>query len=434
MSRPDDRTDVLVLGAGLAGLTAAVRCAQLGHTVRLLERLPRAGGLCGEYQLDGHTFVRACNEFGSEMATLLAELGADVQFRPSRSRFHLAHGTVQLPPDLSTALGLLPRLPGMWRLWRASKRPEMHSLADLVDAAGDPVLTDLVGIVASLAGVPLGYMRLDEMGQVMRDHDGYGWKRPVKPLGGPQALTDALVQRLRDLGGTLQCNVAVQRIERHEGGFVAHTHDGTFRARQVITSQPRWDAYPADAPPSLALAQVLLVVDEGLRFPGDVETLYSMPARVRETMDQLAAGKEVHEFGFSLIRNHMPVQDGTRTLVGFFAAPAGVHDFDPAQRDRLGTYIRTRGEAMLPGLNAALKWMRLVSPADFERLHGLSSTPLQRMTTFGTPRPQILDPRTGLHHVGVSVQPPGNDGNAAARSGKMAADLVHAALQETAVP
>lgn len=39
-SYPSTGIDVLIVGTGLAGLTAALECARKGHTVRLLERMP----------------------------------------------------------------------------------------------------------------------------------------------------------------------------------------------------------------------------------------------------------------------------------------------------------------------------------------------------------------------------------------------------------
>lgn len=35
---PDSDLDVLIIGAGLAGLTAAIECVRKGHRVRVLER------------------------------------------------------------------------------------------------------------------------------------------------------------------------------------------------------------------------------------------------------------------------------------------------------------------------------------------------------------------------------------------------------------
>src|ERR1043166_4515566 len=114
--------DVVVVGAGLAGLTAAVSLARAGRSVTVYERLPRAGGLCGSFVEEGYEFVLACNEFGGDIVPAFAALGLDVAFHSSRTRVSLGHETLALPPDARTVLCLTRRAPALlrflWRAWR----------------------------------------------------------------------------------------------------------------------------------------------------------------------------------------------------------------------------------------------------------------------------------------------------------------------------
>jgi squalene-associated FAD-dependent desaturase len=66
--------DVAVIGGGLAGIATALRCADAGHRVTLLEALPRLGGLThsfrrstgrGEIWVDNgqHVFLRCCTAY-----------------------------------------------------------------------------------------------------------------------------------------------------------------------------------------------------------------------------------------------------------------------------------------------------------------------------------------------------------------------------------
>jgi squalene-associated FAD-dependent desaturase len=64
------RTRVAVVGGGLAGITAALRCADAGADVTLLEARPRLGGLAtsfrrGELDVDNgqHVFLRCCTAY-----------------------------------------------------------------------------------------------------------------------------------------------------------------------------------------------------------------------------------------------------------------------------------------------------------------------------------------------------------------------------------
>jgi squalene-associated FAD-dependent desaturase len=70
--------DVVVIGGGLAGITAALRCADAGRRVTLLEARPYLGGLTysfrrGELDVDNgqHVFLRCCTAYRS----LLERLG-----------------------------------------------------------------------------------------------------------------------------------------------------------------------------------------------------------------------------------------------------------------------------------------------------------------------------------------------------------------------
>ena len=72
-------TRVAVLGGGLAGLAAALRAADAGHTVTLVERRARLGGLAGSFRrgeahvdTGQHVFLRCCDAYRG----LLHRLGA----------------------------------------------------------------------------------------------------------------------------------------------------------------------------------------------------------------------------------------------------------------------------------------------------------------------------------------------------------------------
>ena len=47
---------VVVIGAGIGGITAATHLAQKGFHVQVLEKNPRPGGRCDRFSRDGHHF------------------------------------------------------------------------------------------------------------------------------------------------------------------------------------------------------------------------------------------------------------------------------------------------------------------------------------------------------------------------------------------
>jgi phytoene dehydrogenase-like protein len=430
--KPDGGTerDVVVVGAGLAGLTAAVSLARAEKSVTVYERLPRAGGLCGSFVDEGYEFVIACNEFGGAIVRIFAGLGLDVEFRPSRSRVSLGDEMLSLPPDAWTVLRLARRAPALLRfLWRA-RRTESGSLAEVLDAAHAPrSLSDLIGILAAMAGVPLQSLRLEEVREVLSTHRGFGWSRPVKPVGGPPAMVAALVRGLERGGGRLRLGAPVQEVRRDEsGGFRVRTSEGEVTARQVVSSRPRWDCYPSDAEPGLSLAQIALAVRDDLVFPKGFQTVYHVPRDVRSWMNELAAGRAPRAFAFNLAQGQLPEHPGYYTLVGFFAVPRGESEWSAQRRASLERYLLEEAERLLPGLRAALLFHRLYSPAEYLARHGIVSQPVPVLPRNAFVRPSQLDDRTGILHAGTSVFPPGNDANAAVVSGLRAAELALQAL------
>ena len=95
----NDRPHVAVVGGGLAGLTAALDCADAGARVTLLERRQRLGGLTWSFEHDGlrvdngqHVFLRCCREYLS----FLDRIGArgDVTLQERLDIPVLAPGTI----------------------------------------------------------------------------------------------------------------------------------------------------------------------------------------------------------------------------------------------------------------------------------------------------------------------------------------------------
>ena len=90
---------VVVIGGGLAGITAAIALAESGADVTLLEARPRLGGATCSFQRDGltvdtgqHVFLGCCSAYRG----LLAKLGM-TEHAPLQDRFDV---TVLAPGPL----------------------------------------------------------------------------------------------------------------------------------------------------------------------------------------------------------------------------------------------------------------------------------------------------------------------------------------------
>ena len=73
--------DVIVVGAGMAGLTSAAFLARSGYSVLLLERLEKVGGCVNSFQRDGYVFdggIRAVENSGV-LLPMLRQLGIEME-------------------------------------------------------------------------------------------------------------------------------------------------------------------------------------------------------------------------------------------------------------------------------------------------------------------------------------------------------------------
>ncbi|HEX4838332.1 MAG TPA: FAD-dependent oxidoreductase, partial [Solirubrobacteraceae bacterium] len=115
---------MIVLGGGLAGITAALDCAQGAAHVTLLEVRPRLGGAAYSYERDGlrldngqHVFLRCCTAYRALLLRLGSERRVKIQPRleipvlcPRGKSAMLRRGGLPAPLHLAGALARYPHL------------------------------------------------------------------------------------------------------------------------------------------------------------------------------------------------------------------------------------------------------------------------------------------------------------------------------------
>jgi protoporphyrinogen oxidase len=87
--------DLVILGAGPAGLAAAWRAARRGLSVVVLEKSTQVGGLAGSFEVDGITVDYGSHRLNPAthpeiLADLRGLLGDDLQTRTRRDRLRIA--------------------------------------------------------------------------------------------------------------------------------------------------------------------------------------------------------------------------------------------------------------------------------------------------------------------------------------------------------
>ena len=81
----EQRFDAIVVGGGIAGLTAAAYIARAGQNVLLIERQHKVGGLVQTFERDGIYFdggLRSIENSGI-VFPMLKQLGIDIEFTKS---------------------------------------------------------------------------------------------------------------------------------------------------------------------------------------------------------------------------------------------------------------------------------------------------------------------------------------------------------------
>jgi squalene-associated FAD-dependent desaturase len=250
---------VVVIGGGLAGITAALRCADAGRQVTLFESRPQLGGLThsfsrGELRVDNgqHVFLRCCTSY----RTLLDRLGvADrVELQPRLAipvcspgasapvwlrrsvlpaPLHLAASLLQYRPltileRLRFALAALalrrvdPTRPATdeqnFGSWLRQHRQSDRAIAALWELVGVATLNSRADDASlSLAATVFQEGLLTDAAAA-----DIGWSRvPLRELHG-----DPAAARLRDAGAQVRTGVTVRGIEARDGGGMAGSAGG----------------------------------------------------------------------------------------------------------------------------------------------------------------------------------------------------------------
>jgi all-trans-retinol 13,14-reductase len=255
---------VVVVGSGLGGLTAAVALAQQGARVTVLEKQPRPGGYATSFSRKGYTFDVALHALpaggpGELFERLVADLGlsGDVSFvkldRPARMR--LGASSYDIPMGYDAIFDACER-------YFPSERRGIAAFRSFVlrrgPAYADVLMTDRVrpgGIARFLPAIPeflhLTSISADALlSRFVRNpackaflyQPAVFLALPMKGLpainffmmfsllagtgmytiaGGGQALTNALVKRLKTLGGEIVTNEEALSIEIQSGRAVA---------------------------------------------------------------------------------------------------------------------------------------------------------------------------------------------------------------------
>jgi protoporphyrinogen/coproporphyrinogen III oxidase len=272
--------NVVVIGAGVSGLTAAYRAQQRGVKVTLLEASVRAGGVIRTVRHDGCLLEAGPDCWVSTKPAgieLVKELGLESELTGTREglrrSFILHKGTLKRMPEgffllAPTSIGALLRtrtlsLPGKLRMGLEFFKPVRQddsdeSLADFVrrrfgrealERIAQPMIAGIYTADPEKLSLQATFPQLITMERehrsVIRALRKRGDKQQKAASGpryglfvslrsGMQTLTDKLAERLDDL----RLDTPVSAVRKVDGGFEVQTPGETLRADAVIMALP----------------------------------------------------------------------------------------------------------------------------------------------------------------------------------------------------
>ena len=256
--------DLIVLGAGPAGLMAAWRAARSGRSVVVLERADAVGGMAGSFSVSGvrvdHGSHRLHPSTSPEiMADLRGLLGDDLQTRPRHGRLRVDDRWVGFPlrpADLARALppATIARIGVEALAAPLRRRGAAASYADVLRRGLGPTLYDrLYGPFAlKLWGIP-GEQIDPEQARVRvradtpvkiagrmlrRSKDGSG-RIFYYPRRGFGQIVDAVADAAVAAGAQVRMGTEVSEIRPgHDGVRVTTAGGDDVSARHLFTTAP----------------------------------------------------------------------------------------------------------------------------------------------------------------------------------------------------
>ena len=298
MKKMANSVDVIVIGAGIGGLTAAALLQERGFSTIVFEKNKFPGGSCSAFQKGGYTFDAGASVFygfcdDDSRGTLnlhtriFRKLGVEVQTIPDpvQIHYHMPAG-FEVPAwlDRSRFLEALGQCFPHERKGIRKFYDELESVYEILNSLPAGSLEDVMhlGVVGAshpLKAMALGVKTLFSMGKTARryisdpellrfiDLESYSWavqdaiSTPLVnagicladrhhgginyPVGGSGAIPAALVKGIEKFGGSVRFRSEVLNVIVENGEAVGvRLSDGSeVRAKAVVSNATVWDTF-----------------------------------------------------------------------------------------------------------------------------------------------------------------------------------------------
>ncbi len=257
-----ENLDVVVVGAGLSGLTTARELRKAGLEVLVLEARDRPGGRTGVMELDGVVFDTGgewVDEAHTEIRGLTSELGIDIypyERRKENARWHLGGETTNEMPFSVKDAGIYEQMNAALAETAATLDPETYwkdvpakdvSVETWLQKAGmSPAGMHIVETLISTCGstVPPDRMSFYSYAVKLSTRGGPGKGNEYRVVGGAGNISRTAA---RELGDGVRYSSSVTDVIQDESGvevqYMSEAGSQSVRARRVIMAVP-FTVYP----------------------------------------------------------------------------------------------------------------------------------------------------------------------------------------------
>lgn len=422
--------DAAVIGSGISGLTAGISLQLAGVRTLILERRSVAGGLCGTFELDGYEFVIGCNDFGYGIRRCLKSLGVNARFLTPKGRFYLGDTPIDFPPNFSTMVKVGRRMPRLLSAVSTARKSREQTVGQIIDRSlHDRLLADLAcvpvyGIMRSPDDVTIKQIR-----QMFSAKFNYDLHKSCTPVGGPGAMIEAMVQRFEQLGGRLLLNCECLKVEKRGAEKHLSTTTGIVQAKTALSSEGRWQEFPAGTKAGIEVALLLFAVHKSFQYPLGYHTIACFQPGIAQELRDLDAGRGTSRPSFHIFRSDLADRRGSYTINCLIPLPRGERSPSRERQNALAAHVVATIDTRLPGFRKALTYQRFLSPAEYESRFGLRSAPSPYVPPTPFKELPNYDTEHDIHFIGTSVNPPGEHAVAACVSGVLGARLAISRLR-----
>ncbi len=435
MSEAAEKYDVIVIGGGLGGMTAAKRLADSGRSVLLIESYTRLGGYATWFKRKGHVFDVALHAFPAGMAKTLRkywsrELGERV-IPLRRIRFEnpeFSFTTTFEAGDFKKLLSEKFNIPAAQSeaFFRAARDMEYHQ--GVKETTREfferyfPGRLDVMRVLLETVTYATG-ANLDDPAMVYAIvFSNFAQKGTHTFCGGTDFLLNEMQRLLLQSGVDILLRTKVDAIEVEDGKVAGVSAGGLNVAARAVVSNANLKAtclelvdmaalYPPFAeevravPLSVSVAQVYMGVRPGERIPEIADILFSSCEPHYNAPALRAYPPRSISYSFYYPRHIRPDYDGTEIVGSMCADYADWENLSHEEYERKKAHLAEAVVADLsrhiPGIREKLDHIEVATPRTLERFTGH-----WRGASFGTKFPGYLAAERlpsiieGLYHCG----------------------------------